>query len=332
MPVEYKDYYATLGVPRTASDDEIKKAFRKLARQFHPDIAKDKKAAEEKFKEINEAYEVLHDPENRKKYDDYGADWKQGGRYEAPPGWQGQRAASGEGGFAREFHFGGTGFSDFFEQLFGGGRRGGFGFGAAESGSGPGEFRQARGAQRGQDIEGDIVVTLDEVRRGSVRAVSVQRTNPQTGQLETHEFKVRIPAGVQEGQTIRVPGRGGSGAPGGVPGDLFLRVRYAAHPDFTARGADLYYDLDLAPWEAVLGTTVSVPTLDSRVNVRIPPGTNNGQRLRVRGRGLPKGSSGDPGDLYVVVHVQLPSHVSGEEQALWEKLAKISRFNPRQAG
>ena len=185
---------------------------------------------------------------------------------------------------------------------------------------------------RGNDIEGDILVTLDEAMRGAVRTISLQRTNPRTGQTETHSFKVRIPAGVQEGQIIRVPGKGGEGASGGASGDLYLRVRFAAHPDFQVRGVNLYYDLDIAPWEGVLGTTVRVPTLDGGVSVRIPPGTNNGQQFRVPLRGLPKGRNGERGDLFVVVNVQLPQRISEEERKLWEQLSKVSRFNPRASG
>ncbi|MCX8090085.1 MAG: DnaJ domain-containing protein [Verrucomicrobiae bacterium] len=332
MPVEFKDYYAILGVPRDATDEEIKKAFRKLARQYHPDVARDKKAAEEKFKEINEAYEVLGDPVKRKRYDELGANWKAGMGFEPPPGWQGRagRWTSPDGTEAFEFHFGGTGFSDFFEQFFGG-RAAGF----------EDFFRQARGrrggfgdqsfATRGEDIEGDILVTLEEALHGSVRSLSLQKTNPRTGETETHTFKLRIPPGVQDGQRIRVPGKGGEGSGGGPPGDLYLRVRLAAHPDFRVRGADLYHDLELAPWEAVLGCTVEVPTLDGRVTVRIPPGTTNGQRLRVRGRGLPRGPGGERGDLYVVVNIAVPAQVTEEERALWEKLRRASRFNPRSA-
>lgn len=326
MPVEFKDYYATLGVPRTASDQDIKKSFRKLAREFHPDVAKDKKTAEEKFKEINEAYEVLSDPDKRKKYDQYGSTWKEGGGYQPPPDWQGARSAGGAQ--SQEFHFGGTGFSDFFEQLFGRSGGGGFGFGGRDFEAA--ESAQPRGPARGYDIEGDILVTLDEAMRGSVRSISLERVNPKTGQTEAQTFKVRVPIGVKEGQTIRIPGKGGDGANGGTSGDLFLHVRYAAHPDFRARGSDLHYDLDLAPWEAVLGTTVSVPTLESPVKVRIPAGTNNGCQLRVRGRGLPRGRDGERGDLYVVVNVQLPPQLSDEERELWEKLGRVSRFNPRQ--
>lgn len=326
MPVEFKDYYATLGVPRTASDQDIKKSFRKLAREFHPDVAKDKKTAEEKFKEINEAYEVLSDPDKRKKYDQYGSTWKEGGGYQPPPGWQDARSAGGAQ--SQEFHFGGTGFSDFFEQLFGRGGGGGFGFGGRDFEAA--ESAQPRGPARGYDIEGDILVTLDEAMRGSVRSISLERVNPKTGQTEAQTFKVRVPVGVKEGQTIRIPVKGGDGANGGTSGDLFLHVRYAAHPDFRARGSDLHCDLDLAPWEAVLGTTVSVPTLESPVKVRIPAGTNNGCQLRVRGRGLPRGRDGERGDLYVVVNVQLPPQLSEEERELWEKLGRVSRFNPRQ--
>jgi curved DNA-binding protein len=336
MPVEFKDYYAVLGVSRDASDEDIKKAFRKLARQYHPDVAKDKKTAEEKFKEVNEAYEVLGDPAKRRKYDSLNANWNQFAGFQPPPGWEqarGARWASPDGSQRAEFHFSGTGFSDFFEQFFGGG---GGRFGAFEEilrGAGArdgfGRTTAREFAAPGADIEGDILVTLDEVMRGSVRTISLQKTNPQTGETETHSFKVRIPAGVPEGQTIRVPGKGGEGSGGAGPGDLYLRVRLAAHPDFRPRGADLYHDLHLAPWEAVLGCTVEVPTPDGKVTVRIPPGTNNGQQLRVRGRGLPRAQSGQCGDLYVVVNVELPQDLTSEERAAWEQLARISKFNPR---
>jgi curved DNA-binding protein len=324
MPVEFKDYYAILGVPRDASAEDIKKAFRKLARQYHPDKARDKKAGEEKFKEINEAYEVLGDPQNRKKYDQLGTRWKEGAGFEPPPGQQG-RARSGPADSQHyEFRFGGsTGFSDFFEQFFG---RGG-GFGGEEFGAE--QFRQDRGALRGNDIEGDILVTLNEVMNGSARMISLQRTDPRTSQGKTETIRVRIPPGVHDGQSIRVRGKGGESVDGGEPGDLFLRVRLASHPDFRAQGTDLSYDLDLAPWEAVLGTTVTVPTLGGRVKVHVPPGTNNGQKLRVRGQGLPKGQSGERGDLYVSVNIQLPQKLSDEERDLWDKLSRVSRFNPR---
>jgi len=326
MPVDFKDYYATLGVPRKGGEEDIKKAFRKLARQYHPDVAKDKQAAEAKFKEINEAYEVLSDPEKRKRYDELGTEWKQGG-FRPPPGQQARAWHAPGGAESYEFHFDGTGFSDFFEQFFGRGSR--FSPAFEEDGVGAEQFGRTRGPVRGNDIEGDILVTLDEAMHGSVRTISLQRVDPRTGRAETHTVKVRIPPGVQEAQTIRVPAHGEPGPGGGPPGDLYLRVRLAAHPDFRVRGPDIYYDLALAPWEGVLGATVSVPTPDGRVSLRIPPGTDNGRQFRVRSRGLLKGRSGERGDLYVVVNVRLPQQLSEEERALWEKLSRGSHFNPR---
>jgi curved DNA-binding protein len=348
MSVKFKDYYEVLGVSRQASDEEIKKAFRKLARQYHPDVAKDKKAAEEKFKEVNEAYEVLSDPAKRKKYDQLGADWKQGAEFRPPPGWedvfQGAGASGGRGrGGGVEFHFGGTGFSDFFEQLFGSRGRGGGRFEPND------RFEGEAGEERGADIEGEILVTLEESLRGSVRTVTVRhddlcskcqgqgirsrRTCPECGgtgrtaHTETH--KVKIPAGVMDGQRLRIPGRGGAAFGRGEAGDLYLRVRFARHPDFEVDHGNLLYELDLAPWEAVLGTEASVPSLDGPVNIRIPPGTQGGQRLRVRGRGL--GREGQRGDLLVATRIQLPGEVSPTEKSLWEKLARESRFHPREA-
>ena len=332
MAVEFQDYYTTLGVPRGASEAEIKKAFRKLAREHHPDVAKprDKKAAEEKFKQINEAYDVLSDPEKRKKYDSLGADWDNPDGGFRPPdrggGGMGRASPNGDGSY--EFNFGGsTGFSDFFEQFFAGG------------GGGAGSFRRAgRGGEEadfaypGSDIEGDLLVTLDEVLRGSTRTISLQRADPRSGKTKTETIKVRIPPGVQDGQVIRVRGKGGEGTGGASAGDLFLRVRLAVHPEFRAIGADLYHDLEIAPWEGVLGATVMVPTLGGgRVKLRIPPGTNNGQQLRIRGLGLPQGRSGTRGDFYVRMEVELPPEVTDEERALWEKLRDISRFHPRES-
>jgi curved DNA-binding protein len=322
MAVEFKDYYTTLGVTREATDDDIKKAFRKLARLHHPDVAKDKKTAEAKFKEINEANEVLSDPVKRKKYDELGAHWQEGGRPEAPPGWDGRGAPGGPG---PEFHFTGTGFSDFFEQFFGGGSR--FGF---EPGGRDFDAEARVGGRRGADIEGEILVTLAEVMHGTIRGISLQTRDPRTGKAETHSFQVRIPAGAMEGRRIRVPEKGEPGVGGAPAGDLYLRVRYAAHPDFRARGADLFYDVDLAPWEAVLGTTVVAPSFEGAIKVRIPPATNPGAQLRVRGHGLPKSRGGDRGDLYVVAHVQVPPRLTEKEKSLWEELSRTSRFNPRE--
>lgn len=316
MSAGFKDYYQTLGVSREASPADIKKAFRKLAREHHPDVAKEKQGAEEKFKEINEAYEVLGDAEKRKKYDDLGSNWNN-----PQPEWRGQ--PQGAGAAAHEFNFGGTGFSDFFEQYFSGASRYGFpeGGGFAGASSSPRE-------RRGSDVEGDILVTLQEALLGSVRPISLQVTDPRTGKVETQSFQVRIPAGVLEGKRIRVPGQGEPGQGNAPAGDLYLRVRHASHPDFHAEGADIYHDLDLAPWEAILGTTVEVPTLDGPVKLRIPPGSEAGQQLRVRERGLPI-SKGGRGDFYAVIQIELPTDISSEEKQLWEKLRDTSTFNPR---
>jgi curved DNA-binding protein len=327
MSVEFKDYYATLGVARDASAEDIKKAFRKLARQYHPDVAKDKKRAEEKFKEINEANEVLSDPVKRRKYDELGANWRGEGRPQPSPGAGRAGPRGAPGGPGQEFHFGGTGFSDFFEQFFSGGSR--YGFPPDEPGfssvNGTAEGR----ARRGGDVEGDILVTLEEAMSGTVRPISLQMVNAQTGQIETHSFKVRIPPGAVDGRRIRVPGQGEPGHGGGPAGDLYLRVRHAAHPDFSTREADLYHELEVAPWEAVLGAEIKVPTLDGPITLRIPPGTGNGRQLRVRGRGLPRGKDGERGDFHVIVTVALPTKLSDEERAQWEKLRDVSGFKPR---
>jgi len=329
MAVEFKDYYRVLGVTPKATDEDIKKAFRSLARKYHPDVAKDKKSAEEKFKEINEANEVLSNPESRRKFDQLGADWKTGGQSRPPPG-RGERRSPGRGapGGDDEFQFEGTGFSDFFEQFFGGrdGRSGGGSpFDSQEFSDGR---QRPQAALRGEDIQGDILITLDEVLKGAMRAISVRRTNARSGQEETETYQVRIPKGVQAGQSIRVSGKGGEGSNGGSAGDIYLQVRYAQHPDWQVRGADLMGHLELAPWEAVLGATVPVPTLEGSVLVKVPAGFQQGQKLRVRGKGLPAGST-KRGDLYVEASVQVPSHLSKEDELLWKQLATTSTFNPR---
>ncbi|MBI3414550.1 MAG: J domain-containing protein [Verrucomicrobia bacterium] len=344
MSVEFKDYYQTLGVPKNASDEEIRKAFRKLARQYHPDVAKNKAQAEEKFKEINEANEVLSDPAKRKKYDTLGPDWKQGPQFRPPPGAgrRGRRGAGPQAGPSEgDFEFGGTGFSDFFEQFFGGRAHGG--------GFGRGAFADEAVPARGRDTEADVLVSLEEVVTGSVRPITLRRTTlcgkcggdgelndracpvcGGSGQIiSTENYKVKIPAGVRDGQKLRLAGRGESSSSAGTAGDLLLNVRLAKHPEFRAEGGDLYYDLDLAPWEAALGTNVSVPTLKGRVNIKIPPGTQTGQRLRVRERGLPD-RAGKCGDLFVNVVIQVPPSLNEQERVLWEQLARESSFRPRE--
>jgi curved DNA-binding protein len=308
MAVQYKDYYQILGVPRTASDVDIKKSFRKLAREFHPDVAKDKKHAEEKFKEINEAYEVLSDADKRKKYDELGAGWKSGAEFRPPPGYGGGFGGgpASRGERAGGFEFGGTGFSDFFEQLFGGRMRGG-GFGQQ-----PGGFAEEPYAEPSRDIEGNIMVTLEEAKRGSVRSVTVRHED------HTNTYQVKIPAGITEGQKLRIAGRGEGG------GDLYLRVRLARHPDFDVDGHNLIYELDITPWEAVLGSEIAVPALDGRLNIKIPAGTASGQKLRVRGHGL-----GKNGDLIIAIRIVVPHKISDAQKKLWEQLAHESKFNPR---
>ena len=328
MAVEFKDYYQVLGVTPKATDDEIKKAFRSLARKYHPDVAKDKKSAEEKFKEINEANEVLSNPESRRKFDQLGADWKTGGQSRPQPSYGGARSGGqATRGEENEFQFEGTGFSDFFEQFFGGraGRsRGASPFDSQEYAN----SQEEPEAARGQDIQGDILITLDEVLKGAMRAISVRRNNARTGREETQTYQVRIPKGVQAGQTIRVSGKGGEGSNGGGAGDIYLRVRYAEHPDWQVRGADLMCHLELAPWEAVLGATVPVPTLEGSVSVKIPAGFQQGQKLRVRGKGLPAGGT-KRGDLYIEASIQVPALIGKDEERLWQQLSVESKFNPR---
>jgi curved DNA-binding protein len=322
MPVQYKDYYEILGVPRTATEDEIKKAFRKLARIHHPDVAKNKAAGEAKFKELNEAYEVLGDPEKRQKYDQLGANWEHGAEFNYPP--QGFR----RGGVhfqqgTSPFEFSGTGFSDFFETFFAGAREH------------PGAFRRssfhaddATFAERGHDAEADILVTLEEALRGATRQVTVRRLDADGVTERTDTYKVKIPAGVREGKRIRLSGQGGPGRAGGPAGDLFLHVRLAKHPDFQVDGADLHHDVELAPWEAVLGKKVKIPTLDGSANLNIKPGTQGGTVLRLRGLGMPK-DGGKRGDLLAKVCIEIPSSVTAEEKKLWEQLAAKSSFEPR---
>ncbi len=319
MAVQFRDYYETLGVSKTASEDEIKSAFRKLARKFHPDVAKDKKAAEEKFKQINEAYEVLSDPEKRRKYDQLGANWNQpGGGFQPPPGWgAGQPGGgyqwSGGNGEGVEFEFGGTGFSDFFETFFGGGRgRSAFG-----------GFGQRTAAERGSDVEADIMVTLEEALHGSTRQVSLRRA----GSKKTETYQVKIPRGVREGQRIRLAGQGEAGEHGGKSGDLFLRVRLARHPDFSVEGNDLVHEVKIAPWQAVLGDQLMVPTVEGDVRLKLPAGTQGGQRFRLRERGLP-GASGNRGDLYVVTQITLPKKLTDREREIWKQLAELHGSAP----
>ena len=313
MPATYKDYYKIIGVGRDASSEEIRKAYRKLARKFHPDLNPNNKLAEEKFKEINEAHEVLSNAERRKQYDALGAGWQAGQSFTPPPGYEDQFGGPRSGMGEREFVFEGGGFSDFFESLFGGGRSRMRGF--------PGATEQDFSAH-GRDVEGDLMITLEEAHRGVVKAVSLRRD----GKVET--LKVKVPAGVDPGHVIRLSGRGEAGHGRGRDGDLRLRIHIAPHPDFRMEGDTLIYDLELAPWEAVLGASIAVPTLDQKLNLKIPPGTQNGQRLRLRGQGLERLEKGR-GDLIVRIHVEVPESITQEERLLWEQLKAKAKFNPR---
>lgn len=324
MPVEFKDYYQILGVDKKATSAEIKKAFRKLARKFHPDVAKDKSTADGKFSEISEANEVLSDPDKRRKYDELGVNWNQPGRQTAHQ----TGGYAGAPGHDTEFHFDGTGFSDFFEEFLGSRGRSSGGFAHFNQ---TGEHRSGGTPfpQDGQDIESDILVTLTEVLHGSTRMLKLQRNDPRSGQSTTQTLHVKIPSGIREGQLIRVAGKGQEGIAGGHSGDLFLRVVLAIHPDFRVRDFDLYYDLQLSPWEAVLGTTVHIATLDKTVSLKIPKGTTSERKFRLKGKGLPSGG-GTRGDLYAIVSIQVPDELTAEEKILWESLAATSTFNPRQ--
>lgn len=320
--MKFRDYYEILGVPRQAGPDEIRKAFRKLARKHHPDVAADMSSAEEKFKEINEAYEVLGDPEKRKKYDTLGEHWKQGGDFAPHPGgdgafqyWNATRGGEPQG----DYHFEGTGFSDFFETFFG--HRGGS-FGSR------GKAGSTHGPRRGRDIESEIMVTLDEVIHGAERDLVMQPTGGgEAGERRT--VRIRIPMGVTEGQTIRCAGLGQEGEAGGPAGDLFLRVHLERHPDFRVDGHDLYYELRLAPWEAVLGATVPVRTPRGETKIKVPPGTRSGTEFRLSGKGLPQGKEGACGNLFAVATVLFPESTSAEEALHWQALAACSDFKPR---
>jgi DnaJ-class molecular chaperone len=308
MPVEYKDYYKTLGVSKSASAEEIKKAYRKLARQHHPDINK-KPEAEKRFKEINEANEVLSDPEKRKRYDTVGPEWerfRQGGQ--RPGGFQ--WVYTGQPG-ADPFNGGDAGgFSDFFRTLFGEGQ--------ADFDTGPLFGRPSARRRRsvaGADVESEVEITLVEAYKGTERSVEMRLPDGATRRLG-----VKIPAGVKDGQRIRLAGQGAPGSAGGPSGDLFLRVRVRPHPVFERDAEDLRLVLPVALHEALLGAEVTVPTLKGRVSLRIPPETQNGRTIRLAGQGMPRATGGF-GDLYVTVKVVLPTKLTEKERELANELA-----------
>jgi DnaJ-class molecular chaperone len=318
--MEFRDYYQTLGLPKTASAKEIKQAYRKLARRYHPDVNPGDKAAEAKFKEINEAYEVLGDPEKRRKYDELGANWRQYEQAQQAGGapFEGfQWAASGgPGGFRavddeqlRSMFGDANPFSEFFQAFFGGG---------------PATDRRARAqrgarARAGRDVEHEIELTLDEAMRGATERLSLK----QDGHARTVE--VRIPPGVVDGSRVRVPGEGEPGTGGSRPGDLYLRIRLAPDPRFERRGRDLYTQVAVPVTAAVLGGEAEVPTPGGRpLRLRIPPLTQNGQVFRLKGHGMPAlGKPGERGDLYATVTVALPRRLSPEQRRHYEELARL---------
>jgi curved DNA-binding protein len=318
MAVAFRDYYEVLGVPRDASADDIRRAYRKLARQYHPDVNKEP-GADDRFKEVSEAYEVLRDEEKRERYDRLGPNWRAGqdvSGAEGFGGFDGQAPGGfgGQGAFSDvRVDFGGGDFSDFFESMFGGRgrtrRAGGFeGFDGFSSFS-----------RRGADQETVIELTLQEAARGGKRKLTLS---------DGRDYQVDIPAGVRDGQRIRLAGEGGAGTGGGPSGDLFLRVRIKPDPRFRVEDRDLLTDLPITPSEGVLGATVEVPTLEGTSKVKVPAGSSTGRRLRLRGQGLP-GPRGGHGDLYAVIKVEVPKKPSKEERELYQRLAEVSDFNPR---
>jgi curved DNA-binding protein len=319
--MEYKDYYKLLGVSRSASKDEIGKAFKKLARKYHPDLNPNDATAEARFKEINEAYEVLKDEKKRKLYDQFGSDWEHGQNFQPPPGYENVNFG---GGFSQ------GGFSDFFETIFGGaggGAGGGFRGGFSQGGFGGGYQPRPR---RGADSEAVYELTLEEAYQGGTKSITLQEqvAGPDgIPRMTTKTLDVKVPAGVKDGQKIRLAGQGNPGMNGGARGDLYLRVRLMPHHLYKVKDNDIVLDLPLAPWEAVLGATVRIPTLDGPVEMKIPPGIGSGKKLRIKGRGL--GSGARRGDQYVRIMIQSPDRLSGEERRLWEELKDTSAFTPR---
>lgn len=323
-PLEYKDYYETLGVAKGSSAQEIQKAYRKLARQYHPDVNKDPNA-EARFKEIGEAYEVLKDEDKRQKYDQYGSAWKQaqqGGS--PPPEWGGVQfdfgdlGGFGDGGAGQSGFGGGSGFSSFFEMLFGGG------------GPQPGHGGQTwqvneapRGNRRGRDRETSIRLTLEDLATGGKRRIEL--IDPLT--RESRTLEVNVPKGVRPGQKIRLSGQGEPAPRGGQAGDLYLTIEAAPHHRFRLEEDNLVVELPIAPWEAGLGGQVDVPTLGGPVKIKLPAGSSSGKRIRLRGKGMP--TKNGTGDLLVELKIVVPNETTDEERTLLEELARVSSFDPR---
>lgn len=309
--MDFKDYYKILGVEPTADDKTIKAAYRKLARKYHPDVSKERDA-EEKFKEANEAYEALGNAEKRAEYDELRKYGQHGRPFQGPPGWENRGTAGG---------FENGDFSDFFSSIFG-----------ARNGSPFGRGQQQNAGRRGQDVELELAVFLEETLNKESKQISFQvpqhNGHGQRTGFTTKTLNVKIPAGVSDGERIRLKGQGAPGAGGGANGDLFLTIRMAPHPLFDVEGHDLIITVPLAPWEAALGTKVAVPTLTGKINLTIRPDSQSGQRLRVKGMGLAN-KQGERGDLYAQLKVVMPTQSDDATRELWTKLSEKAAFNPR---
>lgn len=313
--MKYKDYYAILGVPREASADDIKTAYRRLARKFHPDVSREKDA-EEKFKEMGEAYETLKDPEKRAAYDQLGSH-RPGEDFRPPPDW-GQHYAQG-GGFAPGQGFEDIDLSDLFAGLAG-----------RQAGRGGAGARRADRPMAGSDYEAVVRIGFDQAFQGTeidLELAALEWDADGGMRRVPHRVRTRLPRGVQNGEKLRVPGKGGKGVNGGPDGDLYLDIEVAEHPLYRVTGNDIYVDLPLAPWEAVLGTSVDLPTPAGAVSLKVAPGTRAGQQLRLGNRGMTRGSTS--GHLYAVVRIEVPTVVDEEQKALWQKLAELGTFDAR---
>lgn len=312
--MDYKDYYATLGVEKSASADDIQKAYRKLARKFHPDV-NNSPGAEDRFKDITEAYEVLKDPEKRKTYDQYGSAWKQAGRPgQPPPGWNGGFDFGQGGG-------GASGFSSFFDMLFNQARAGGGGRGA-----GPGfgfDFGGGGFDEGGRDQEVTLALTLEEGAEGGQREIVI--TDPATRQTRSITFN--MPAGILPGKKLRLAGKGLPGR-NGKNGDLYLKVDFKPHARFKIEGRDLLAELPVSPWQAALGGEATVKTLGGNIKVKVPAGSSTGRRIRLKGKGYPD-PKGEAGDLYAEIKIMVPEELTEREKELFTELAAVSSFKPR---
>lgn len=315
--MEYKDYYKILGVERDAKEADIKTAYRRLARKYHPDVSKEANA-ETKFKEIGEAYEVLKDKEKRQAYDQLGANWKQGQSFNPPPGWEDSFSNMGSSGHARSAGFGGAGdFSDFFESMFGGG-------GFNQSGG----FHQGAYQARGADQNASISISLEDAYQGAKK--NIRLGNPQTG--TDRNLDVKIPAGITSGKRIRLTGQGGQGAGGGPNGDLYIEITVMPHRLYKLDGKNILLDLPISPWEAVLGAQVKVPTLGGYVEAKIPAGSQSGKKLRLKDRGL-KGNSSQgksAGDQIVTLQIAMPENISEQDKEYFKEMSERFEFDPRQ--